>query len=476
MPASGSVRLLLYASHQSGQPQGDRSEDMAVAWQDSRALDEPESVSPGQRQDLSTAETCLFLAAAFLYWTDILRLLFPGTDGISATYRITHFAFYGLFVAALLRDLSSLRRAMTASAMMVAFIVLPMLSALWSINPAETATRAVTVMGSSLFGYYVATQVAGRTTLRLLAITATAAAALSLFLIFLVPSMGRMSEGEYVNVWSGAWVHKNGMGQMCGLGVLICLIVLLREGMRGNTLIGIGLGLNLILLAGSRSLTSQLVVLISLMLLLTVGRFVRFVFANAVLLAVLCAPSILYFIVTLSIDDALRLLTSFGKDATLSSRMPLWQILLNYISERFWFGYGYEAFFTDANFIMQIIEQRLHFRPWYSHNGYIEIWLALGAVGFMCMAALFVRFTWLSSRLIYQNDKAPLFQLCFIYVPIFLMQNTAEVTILQRNSMSWSLFVMLYVYVALAARAPPHGETSHTRKVEVAPPSRLSIV
>ncbi len=433
-------------------------------------------ISPGQRAQMSAVETGFFLAAALLYWTDLLRLLFPGTDGISAIYRVTHFAFYGLFVLALLRDPLSFRRGLAATALMVAFLLLPLLSALWSINPAETTQRAITLIGSSLFGYYVASQVQGRSALRLLGITATIAAALSLILIFFVPSMGRMSEGEYVNVWSGAWVHKNGMGQMCGLGVLICLVILMREGLRGNGLIAGGLVLNAILLAGSRSLTSQLVIVVSVVLLLTVGRFVRFIVANAALIGILLAPPLIYIAFTVSIDDVMGLLTSFGKDATLSSRLPLWQILVSFIGERFWLGYGYDAFFTDANFIVQIIEQRLNFKPFYSHNGYIEIWLALGAVGFFTMAAMFVRFAWLAVRLLYRDDKAPLFQLCFVYVPIFLMQNTAEVTILQRNNMSWSLFVMLYVYVSLAARAVSSRATADATQLRTVQPSRLSTI
>ncbi len=449
---------------------------MAAVWHDT-GLDpgRGEIVSPGQRAELSAIESCLFVAAALLYWTDILRLLFPGTDGISATYRITHFAFYGLFVLALVRDLAGLRRALMATALLVFFLLLPLLSMLWSINPPETLQRAIAVLGSSLFGYYAATQVAGRTTLRLLGITATIAAALSLVLIFFVPSMGRMSEGEYVNVWSGAWIHKNGMGQMCGLGLLICLILVLRDGARRNWIMMSGILLNAVILAGSRSLTAQLVAIISVVLLFTVGRFVRFIFANAALLAILFAPTLLYLIATVSADDALKLLMSFGKDATLSSRLPLWQILLVYIEDRFWLGYGHEAFFSESHFVVQIIEQKLHFRPWYSHNGYIEIWLGLGALGFACLTALFVRFAWLAGGLIYRDDKAPLFQLCFLYVPIFLMQNTAEVTILQRNSMSWSLFVMLYVYLALAARQANQREIPRTGRVSVAQPSRLSI-
>ena len=433
------------------------------------------SASDGQRARLPMAETVLFVAAALLYWTDILRLLFPGTDGTSAVFRLTHFAFYALFVAAITRDLSAFARALASAWLLVILLLMTLVSTTWSTYPDETLQRGVALLGSSLFGVYAATQVSARTTLRLLGLTSTIAAALGLVLIALVPSMGLMSEGEYVNVWSGAWIHKNGMGQMCGLGALICLIVLMADGVRRNPLLVVGLALNLFLLAGSRSLTSQLVTVVSVVMLFTVGQWLRFVVRNAVVIGLLAAGPLVYAAATLSLDDALGLLTSFGKDATLSSRLPLWQILVDFISERFWLGYGYEAFFVEDHYATRIIESRLHFRPYYSHNGYIELWLALGAVGFALMAALFLRFTWLAGRMLYRDDRAPQFLLAVIYVPIFLLQNTAEVTILQRNSMSWILFVMLYVYVALAARDDRLGRSLSVSRASQPMPRRLSV-
>ena len=433
------------------------------------------TASAGQRTHVPTAEMVLFVAAALLYWTDILRLLFPGTDGTSAVFRLTHFTFYGLYVLAILRALGDFRRALAQTWLLVAFLLLPMASALWSVYPEETIQRAIAVLGSSLFGYYAATQVAPLTTLRLFGVTATLAALLSIVLIVFIPSMGHMSEGEYVNVWSGAWVHKNGMGQMCGLGALICLIVLMTDGVRRNGFLIVGLAINLLLLAGSRSLTSQLVTVVSIVLLFTVGRFLRFVVRHALVIMLLAAAPIGYAAFTLTLDHVFGMLTSFGKDATLSSRLPLWQILVEFINEKFWLGFGYEAFFIEANYTTRIIESRLHFRPYYSHNGYIELWLALGAVGFAIMTALFLRFAWQSSRLLYRDERAPLFLLCFIYSPIFLLQNTAEVTILQRNSMSWTLFVMLYVCVALASHEMRRRDAGVTHRAVPRVTPRLAI-
>jgi exopolysaccharide production protein ExoQ len=417
----------------------------------------------GQRAELPAYEWVILLAASLIYWTDILRQIFPGIDSTSIAFRAIHFGFYGAYVVLLARNVPALIHALTRAPLLIAFLLWPLLSTLWSVNPGETLNRSVALIGSSLFGIYVATQVQALTALRLLGWTAAGAAALSLVLILFVPSVGLMSEGEYVNVWSGAYLHKNGMGQMAALGAIISLIVLVTDGTRRNPILAAGLVLNLILLAGSRSLTSQIVCIASVVLIFTVGRFVRLVADNAMLVVVLVAPVALLAAFMLRIDDLFLLLASFGKDASMSSRVPLWQILADFIENQFWLGYGYEAFFTEANYAIRVIEGKLHFKPYYSHNGYIETWLALGAIGFAAMAALFLRFTWRAASLLYRDDRNPLFLLCFVYAPIFLIQNTAEVTILQRNSMSWSLFVMLYVYLAITRRPGPVGDRAMPR-------------
>jgi exopolysaccharide production protein ExoQ len=442
---------------------------MSVPWMIATGL------PAGQRGRLPWFELAFLLLASLNYWTDLLRLMFPGTESASIAFRLVHFSFYGAFVIVLLRNSATTWAVARRVPLLLAFLMLPLASALWSINPGETTTRAIALIGSSLFGLYVATQVQPLLALRVLAWTSTIAAALSLVLIFAFPSIGLMSEGEYVNVWSGAFIHKNGLGQMTALGAIISIIVLLCDGLRRNRLIAVGLVLNLVLLAGSRSLTSQLVFLASLVLIATVGRFVRFVFRHSGLLVLAAAPVVIFIAATVSIDDVFVLLASAGKDASMSSRVPLWQLLAGFIEQNYWLGWGYEAFFTDANFAFRIIEAKLHFKPYYSHNGYIETWLALGAIGFAMMLALFLRFGWMAATQLYREDRNPLYLLCFVYVPVFLIQNAAEVTILQRNSMSWSLFVMLYVMLARSAAAQLEQPRSVALGLHNARPRRLPV-
>jgi exopolysaccharide production protein ExoQ len=436
-----------------------------------------ERVPEGQRDGLPLWETVFILAASLNYWTDLLRLAFPGVDSASVAFRAIHFAFYGGFAVLLVRRLAALGDMLQRLPVLVAFLLLPLMSVLWSVNSAETMTRAIALLGSSLYALYLAAQLRPLLVLRLLAWTAAIAAAISLILIFAFPSIGLMSEGEYVNVWSGAFVHKNGLGQMTALGAIISIIVLLSDGVRRSPTVVAGLGLNLFLLAGSRSLTSQLVFLACVVLIFTLGRCLRFVVRWSGLLALLSAPLLIVLLATASLDHVLWLLSSTGKDASMSSRVPLWQILIGYIDDHFWLGWGYEAFFTDANFAIRVIEAKLHFKPYYSHNGYIELWLALGAVGFAMMLALFARFALLAVLKLYGDDRNPLYLLCFVYVPVFLIQNTAEVTILQRNSMSWCLFVLLYALLVREAHSSARSaqETQHTQAPLVKKRWRLDV-
>ena len=405
-----------------------------------------------QAAPLTRAETALIVAATFLYWNDSLRQIFPGVDNASVEFRLIHFAFYGLFCTGLItigtRVLTRLRQV----PLLLAVLALPLMSALWSIAPAETMQRSVAVIGSSLFGIYLACRVPPLEAFRLIGTAATLSAMLSIALIFFVPSVGLMSEGEYVNAWGGAHLHKNGLGQMTALGAIICLIVVMAEGMRRHWFLATGIILNVFLLAGSRSLTSQLVFVIGVVLLLTMRRFIRLLVDSAIITATLLVGALVFALVTISADSLAELLASFGKDATMSSRLPLWQMLSGFMEGHWWFGHGYEAFWTDESYAVRIIQRKLGFRPWYSHNGFLEVWLAFGLVGLALVTALIVA---LASRIIrglYRDTADPVLLFGFVYVLMFLLQNAAEATILQRNTMSWALFGMLYVMAASPRR------------------------
>lgn len=418
---------------------------------------------------LTPVEACLIVAAAFLYWNDALRQIFPGIESTSIEFRAVHFIFYGLFCLGLLNIGTPVLDALTRTPLLVAVLALPIVSTLWSIAPQETVQRSIAVIGSSLLGVYLACRLSPLDACRLIGKAATLSAVLSLFLIFFVPSVGLMSEGEYVNVWGGAHLHKNGLGQMTALGSIICLIVLIADGLRRNYILAVGLGLNLLLLAGSRSLTSQLAFVAAVVLLFTMGRFIRFMLDNAIVTGPTLFGAIAIALFALSTEGFVDILASFGKDATMSSRLPLWQLLGGFMEGHWWLGHGYEAFWTDESFAVRVIQKKLHFRPYYSHNGYLEIWLAFGTLGLALVAALIASLVARTMRGLYRHPTDPLLLVSFVYVLMFLLQNSAEATVLQRNNMSWTLGVMLYVAVSNVAREraawSPSGRSRHRTSI-----------
>jgi exopolysaccharide production protein ExoQ len=398
-------------------------------------------------------ETAFVVSALLLYWTDILRLLFPGDTGeISATFRLSYFVLYGIAVALIARRWDLAWAAIKVTPLLMLFLAMPLLSTLWSINPQETFNRSIAVMGSSAFGIYVATQIGQHRTLGLLALTATIAASLSLVLIVAAPSVGITQVEEYFGTWKGAYGHKNGFGQMTALGAITCVLAALNFAGRDRMVFAAGFGLNLFLLAGSKSLTAQILVVVCLVAIFAIGRFVGVIVRNAGLIALLVLPLLIWFALAFSVDDALQLIALFGKDANLSSRLPMWQSLMPFIDERFWLGFGYSAFWNDGTYTVAIITERLRFRPYYAHNGLIELWLGLGAVGVALFAAVFGRFVYLAIHLLVKDGRNPIYLLSFAFAIIMVLQNTAESTILLRNSMSWTLFVMLSVYLSVDAR------------------------
>jgi exopolysaccharide production protein ExoQ len=398
------------------------------------------------------AEIVFVLAATLIYWTDILRILFPGETGTaSAAFRLSHFAIYGVVAALLARKFGRFVEAYQAAPLLMVLLLLPLLSTTWSIDPQESMQRGIAVLGSSIFGIYLATQSSQTRTLGLLAITATTAALLSLFLIVAIPSVGIMQTEEYVGTWKGAYGHKNGFGQMTAIGAVVCALALRQASGWSRSICIAGFSLNLILLAGSRSLTAQMLFVVCFAALLFAARLVRFMADHTgwvsggglVVAAVLS--------LALNVDDGLQLLLWFGKDANLSSRLPMWQNLMPFIGERFWLGYGFDAFWTDDNYAVAIVTQRLHFRPYYGHNGIIELMLGLGAVGtglFLCVFAVYLRQSFV---LLHRAPDNPIYLLSLIFSLVTIIQNVSENTLLQRNAMTWTMFVMLATYLAVAS-------------------------
>jgi O-antigen ligase len=88
-----------------------------------------------------------------------------------------------------------------------------------------------------------------------------------------------------------------------------------------------------------------------------------------------------------SVDLTKILITSAGRDSTLSGRTELWGVLLN-MDPKPIFGHGFESFWLGDRY------RRLQAMWWYgptmAHNGYIEMYLNLGWVGLLFLTGIIV--------------------------------------------------------------------------------------
>lgn len=79
----------------------------------------------------------------------------------------------------------------------------------------------------------------------------------------------------------------------------------------------------------------------------------------------------------------------FGKDLTLSGRVPIWEYVWKDVEKKLWFGYGYQTYWLMGTQRIVLFAAAFEgFRVNEAHNGYIEIMLQLGIVG-----AIFFLFT-----------------------------------------------------------------------------------
>lgn len=144
---------------------------------------------------------------------------------------------------------------------------------------------------------------------------------------------------------------------------------------------GILAGFALLLLTKSRSATAALVITAAAVLLLQTT--LRFKLIAGLGGGWILAVAIL--LIWLSQIDALRQLGEAAlmgrkeESDTLSGRNFIWPLAQHFISQRPWYGHGFESFWTADH--VQFIADELQFPVVEAHNGYLEVMLSTGRIG-----------------------------------------------------------------------------------------------
>lgn len=358
----------------------------------------------------------------------------------SALTQVLLFSIY--LVSVMLMTIHPPRQLMRAfrPALLWLLPLLAMLSVLWSDAPTISFRRAAALLGSSIFGLYLATRYPLRTLLRLLLAVSIIAISLSFLVAFALPAYAIDTVGD----WQGVFGQKNQLGQFMALSAIVWLLYVVSV-KRHRFLIGFGV-LSVVLVVLSRSATAivLLVTLVAVMILIRLWRL-HYSIALPILMVVTIAGGYLLVGVASNPGGATHLL---GKDPGLTGRTQLWGLVWQMIRARSWFGYGYGGFWLGFQGPSAPVWRATGWNPPSAHNGFLDLLLDLGIVGLLIFVPVIVvalRNAFALARRGRMMDSA--FPLLFLI--FFLISNITESFLVAYNTLSWVLFVALTIQLHL---------------------------
>jgi O-antigen ligase len=349
------------------------------------------------------------------------------------------------------KPLMALRTALVGGPFFL-FILWTFASFQWSNQPDLTLRQgllmAVTYGAACMISQYLSWLRLARVLAGLFALQAVVSAGLAI----LTPQWGVMSE-IYPGAWSGIWSFK----QTLGVAMAVA-----SGGVMGYTLmqpkatVWTAPALVLIVLCAFKSEATTAILVTGLAMAMPVAVWLAQKHPSAAVLsiwAVVSCLSALFLVITILGPLVFQLL---GKAPTLTGRTDIWRALAEPIAERPWFGWGYQAFWTDTSLTSPVdkIESFLDgFRPPDAHSTPMDIRLQLGIAGLILIGLTFAR-TWL--QILLQAGREPaMMPMIGIFTAITAMAFTESIGLYPMDAMTL-IVQLVIVKTALSAWNNPN--------------------
>jgi exopolysaccharide production protein ExoQ len=195
--------------------------------------------------------------------------------------------------------------------------------------------------------------------------------------------------GEMTKTYSGAingmFPHKNLFGRFCAIAFLFYLTSYLAN--RNHSAIFLMLSC-LLFIFMSESKGALLILLISIftclfLLKVYTGKLlIRFIYSTLLFVSLLAL-----YLASINIEVILAFI---GKDITLTGRVQLWKLSLQYISESPFLGYGFDVFWKSVIDSNTLSKFDVFWEAPHSHNGFLDLLLDLGLLGLFLYLLLLI--------------------------------------------------------------------------------------
>ncbi len=302
-----------------------------------------------------------------------------------------------------LPDWRNILRLALAEKSLLLLTALALLSVLWSPRPNVTFMHGIGLAGTVLFGIYLVGRYTAREQLLLLCWALGITAVLALYFAVLIPEVGIMRRGPLTQgAWCGTFPHKNVMGRAMLIGGGALLLYQNVQNNRHRLLCPFMASLCMVLLILTRA---KLALLVAFGLLALAAFYLwrthRRELLSTILLAWLitgiglCGVTRGYTQVATRLQrhPATTVKSSPTRSVahtvkclpTTSDRLDLWRDLMPRLRKRPILGYGYATFWSS--FKHQFAKERgAEWHAPHAHNGFIDVFLGLGLIGFAILA------------------------------------------------------------------------------------------
>lgn len=412
------------------------------------------------RKFLGFAEQGFTVISLVLYTGGVLPVILSGgiSEGVNgppvapdfALLRLLFFFIYVVTLFLLVAHWKKVLYVLSKDRFLWILVGLAVVSVLWSDAPEITKIRSIALVGTTLFGLYLATRYSLKQQIQLLGWTFGIVLVLSLLFALVLRKYG-IEGGIHAPAWRGIYTHKNVFGKMMILSALTFL--LLATGSTKNRRLlwcGFGLSISFLLLARSTSSLGNLVILILVFFVLRPFRW-RYDLMIPALIAIATVGGSL---IAWFMANANVVLGAVGKDTNLTGRGDMWPYILEKIWERPWLGYGYSAFWRGLDGESAYVWYAVRWQPPHAHNGFLDLWLNVGLLGVSIFAIGFVISFLRALAWVRLSRKSEGFW-PGIYLIYFLLGNQTETSLMIQNDIFW----VLYVAVALSLCLPMEQQT-----------------
>lgn len=369
----------------------------------------------------------LFYTGAFAIFPDVIQSLLR----------------YGVWLLILALLGIRWKKALYTASRNPALLVLTLLiviSFLWSIFPGESLYQGREIFQSTTLALYIASRFSPSHQMNLLTWVMGIAMVVSVVVSFAVPSIGIHMDGDaHDGAWRGIFYHKNYFASLMLVAYQVFLLQALYERrQRWLYWLGCGTAVGLILLSTSKT---ALTIALLLTLFIMFYRNLR-IQGKSTVIVLLIFGLVLGCVAIVVFSNWTEILTSLGRDPTLTGRVPIWNYAISKLAERPLLGYGFGAFWAAGS--QYAIEAGIAaagssidvWIPPHAHNGFIDIALSVGLSGLLLfMVSILMSYAYASKRGYRAKAAADLFPLTFLIY--FAMNNLTESYIFSFN---WVLF------------------------------------